>query len=351
MELGFVVVLAIAIYVVAATFDLHEAFDAWAHDYEHLELDEILFPAIGLAVGVLCLSWRHLFTYSKAHRLVSSQNALLLEQKVELERLAASLQTARDEAFAASQAKSHFLATMSHELRTPLNAIIGFADIISQETLGSAGNPKYRDYATDIHESGLHLLDLINDILDLSKIESGRDELHESAVEVGALIGSAITLVKERARQRGVDLATEVENDLPDLCADERKLKQALTNLLSNAIKFSEAGGTVMLRAWCRPASGCVFQIRDTGIGMAPEDIHKALALFGQIDSGLDRRFQGTGLGLPLTKGLVEQHGGTLDLQSQPGAGTTVTVRLPASRILPGRASAEARPKRDLPAA
>ncbi len=223
---------------------------------------------------------------------------------------------------------------MSHELRTPLNAVIGFSEIIKTEALGPVGSTKYRDYAEDINESGQHLLKLINDILDLSKVESGADELHEENIEVSKIANAILKLVEQRAEQGGINLELELSGQLPALCADERKLKQILVNLLSNAVKFTEVGGEVTLRAWCRRDSGYVFQIVDTGIGIAPEDIPKALSRFGQVDGDLNRKYEGTGLGLPLTKALVELHGGSMDLQSEVGVGTTATVRFPATRIV-----------------
>ena len=253
-----------------------------------------------------------------------------LRQVMKLE----ALRLSKVQAERANRAKSEFLAAMSHELRTPLNAIIGFSEIIKDETFGPVGSTKYRDYAGDINESGQHLLGLVNDILDLSKIESGTDELQEDKIEIPEIIRSALMLVGQRAEQGGIKLELELADQLPALRADERKLKQILVNLLSNAIKFSDAGGEVALRAWCRMGSGHVFQIIDTGIGIAPEDIPKALSQFGQVDGDLNRQYEGTGLGLPLTKALVELHGGTLDLQSQVGVGTTATVRFPAERIV-----------------
>ena len=258
----------------------------------------------------------------------------LERQGADLVRLANDLRFARDEARAADRAKSEFLAAMSHELRTPLNAIIGFSEIIKTETFGPVGSVKYREYANDINNSGQHLLDLINDILDLSKIESGTDKLHENTIEIPEIIRAALKLVGPRAERGGIKLELELPGWLPALRADERKLKQILVNLLSNAIKFTDADGEVTLRVWCRMDSGYVFQIVDTGIGIAPEDIPKALLRFGQVDGDLNRQYEGTGLGLPLTKALVEQHGGALDLQSEVGVGTTVTVRFPAERIV-----------------
>ena len=178
------------------------------------------------------------------------------------------------------------------------------------------------------------MLDLINDILDLCKIESGAGELQEVDVMVRHTVRSVLTLVKERAREGGVELVLEAPDGLPALWADERKLKQILVNLLSNGIKFTNAGGRVVLKIWCRMDSGYVFQVIDTGIGMALEDIPTALAAFQQVDSDFNRKYEGTGLGLPLVKALVEMHGASLDLQSEVGVGTTVTVRFPAERIM-----------------
>jgi len=245
-----------------------------------------------------------------------------------------NLRTAHDRAEAANRAKSEFLANMSHELRTPLNAIIGFSEIIKDERVAPGGIDVYRVYARDIHESGMHLLGLINDILDLSKIESGEDKLHEEDFGILALVGSVAMLVTGRAEKHGVELKLDVSDDVRALRADQRKLKQILINLLANAIKFTPAGGKVTLRIRSSAEGGVLFQIIDTGIGIAPEDIPKALAPFQQIDGDLDRKYEGTGLGLPLAKALIEMHGGSLDLQSEVGVGTTATVRLPAERIV-----------------
>ena len=255
-------------------------------------------------------------------------------QGAALTRLAAQLQSANEQASAASRAKSDFLAAMSHELRTPLNAIIGFSEVIRNETFGPVGSAKYRGYAEDINASGQHLLDLINDILDLSKVESGLGELRDENVDVPKTVQLVFNLVKQRAEKGGVGLALDLPHDLPLLRADGRKLKQILLNLVTNAVKFSYRDGTVTLRARAGPDDGYLFEVLDEGIGMAPEDIPKAFAHFGQVFGDPDREQEGTGLGLPLTKALVEMHQGSLDLKSAPGAGTKASVRFPAERIV-----------------
>jgi signal transduction histidine kinase len=247
---------------------------------------------------------------------------------------ARELETARVTAEEASRVKSEFLSNMSHELRTPLNAIIGFSQIIKEQTFGPVGSTKYRDYAVDIHESGIHLLELINEVLDYSRVEAGAAELLEDDVDVAAVFGTVIRMVRDRAAKQGVLLTIDSPDDLPRLRADTKKIRQILLNLLTNAIKFTKNGGTVTVTAWARASGGYVLQVSDTGIGIALADIPKALGVFGQIDSVMTRQHDGTGLGLPLTKSLAEMHGGSLDLQSQPGVGTTVTVRFPAERII-----------------
>ncbi len=258
----------------------------------------------------------------------------LEQQGADLVRLAAELKIASDRAKAASRAKSEFLAAMSHELRTPLNAIMGFSDIIKSENFGPVGSLKYRGYAEDINASGQHLLELINDILDLSKVESGSDELHEEDVAVTKVARSVLNLVRQRAEKGGVALELDLAEDPPLLHADRRKLTQILLNLLTNAIKFSHAGGKVTLGIRLSPDGGYLFEVVDTGIGMAPEDIPKALSQFGQVATDFDHQLEGTGLGLPLTKAFVEMHEGSLDLSSEVDVGTTVSVRFPAERTV-----------------
>ncbi len=245
-----------------------------------------------------------------------------------------SLRAAKDAAESADRAKTEFLANMSHELRTPLNAIIGFSKIMISESLGPIGNRKYWEYSNDIHESGNHLLGIINDILDISKVEANQLKLDDDIIDVPGLIDSTVKLVRESAAKNGVDLHLDLADDLPRLLADERSVKQILLNLLSNAVKFTPSGGSVTTKVWSDASTGYVIEVIDTGIGMTPEHIAKALTLFGQVDGSLQRQFEGTGLGLPLTKSLVELHGGTLDVQSQVGVGTLVTVCFPRKRIV-----------------
>ena len=250
------------------------------------------------------------------------------------------LRQAKEEAETASRSKSTFLANMSHELRTPLNAIIGFSDLMNRGVSGPLENERHKEYVRDIYGAGEHLLSIINEILDLAKVEAGNSPLNEDGIDVREVMQSVRSLIIERAQENEIELEVEPRAgsgaDLPLLWADTRKLKQVLVNLLSNAVKFTPPGGRVSLRVSCDPDRGYLFQVEDTGIGIAPEDIPKALAAFQQIDSELNRKYEGTGLGLPLAKAFVEQHGGSLVLHSVVEQGTLATVTLPAERILAG---------------
>jgi PAS domain S-box-containing protein len=245
-----------------------------------------------------------------------------------------ALREAKEAAEAANKTKSEILANMSHELRTPLNAIIGFSDIIQREAFGLVGERRYLDYARDIHDSGAHLLALINDILDVSKAEAGRIELLEGLVDVTELFDSCVRLVRARADEAHVTIEAHPTDRLPKLHADGLRLKQVLLNLLSNGIKFTPAGGRVTLDAHLGDHQKFVIRVTDTGIGMSSEDIPKALSPFGQLESTRARRYPGTGLGLPLSKALIELHGGELSIESEAGKGTTVIVTLPAARVM-----------------
>ena len=231
-----------------------------------------------------------------------------------------------------NQAKSDFLANVSHELRTPLNAIIGFSELIRDGTIGPL-DAKYREYGGDIHESGRHLLKIINAVLDISKIERGRLELHNDVVSIGETVERCDRMIRPMASAAGVSLSTDVSRSLPFIHADEVRFQEILLNLISNAVKFTPPGGAVTIRA-SMEAGGLVIAVKDTGIGMKESDIAVALEPFRQIDGRLNRQFTGTGLGLPLAKRLVELHGGNLAIESAPGLGTTVRIRLPSERIM-----------------
>lgn len=242
---------------------------------------------------------------------------------------------AKEAAESADRAKSAFLAAMSHELRTPLNTVIGFAQIIEMRLLGDRSTDRYMEYATSIRRSGEHLLGIIDGILDLSKIEAGVLTLLESPVSLRRVIEESLTLVDTDAGRYGVAVLPVLPDALPPVMADELRLRQILVNLLSNAVKFSDRGGEVVVGARRDAGGGVVLTVRDTGIGMAADDISKALSAFGQLDGSLNRTRDGAGLGLPLSKRLVEMHGGTLEIESAPGKGTCVSVRIPEHRVLP----------------
>jgi signal transduction histidine kinase len=232
----------------------------------------------------------------------------------------------------ANRAKSEFLANMSHELRTPLNAIIGFSEILSGEHLGPLKNSRYLEYASDIHSSGQHLLSIINDVLDMSKIEAGKLDIVDEEILIAELLNGSIRMVRERARKQAVELLCSVADPHHMIIADERAMKQCLLNLLSNAIKFSELGGKVSVTALIDAEGRSVLTIADEGIGMTAEELERALQPFGQAQASTTRTYGGTGLGLPITRGLVEAHGGVLSIVSAPGEGTRVSIILPAER-------------------
>jgi PAS domain S-box-containing protein len=251
------------------------------------------------------------------------------------ERKEAELATreARRRADAANRAKTEMLTNMSHELRTPLNAIIGFSSMLL-EGPGMCSDIKHREYLTYINTSGSHLLDLINDILDVSAIEAGKINLQEEDIDLPAIVEASIRIVQPRAEAGGVIVTGLKPIPLPLLRADGRRLKQILLNLLSNAVKFTERGGIVSCDAYRDEDGGMVLMVTDSGIGMTEEELGIAMTAFGQVDGSLSRKHEGTGLGLPLTKGLVEAHGGEMLIKSERGKGTQVTVRFPAERVI-----------------
>jgi signal transduction histidine kinase len=242
------------------------------------------------------------------------------------------LQLALENASHANAAKSAFLASMSHELRTPLNAIIGFSDLMLTQQFGPIGNHRYLEYVGDIHRSGMQLLALIDDLLDLSRIDAGKTELLEQTVSLRRVITDACRMTELQAKESLIHIAIELPNNLPYVCGDERRILQIVLNLLSNAIKFTPRAGTVTIRVF-RSASGLALEVTDTGIGIAEVDLPKVFERFGQVDNTLSGKHKGTGLGLPLAKELIELHGGDLSIKSEVSVGTTVTVTFPRERI------------------
>lgn len=245
-----------------------------------------------------------------------------------------ALQQRADKAEADSRSKSAFMATMSHELRTPLNAIIGFAEILHDERFGPLGSTRYREYVLDIKNSGLNLLELITTILDLSKAAAGQLELYEEVFDIAELTSTCVRQMQPRVEEAGLQLDLSIPKEPPLFRGDPVKLRQILFNLLSNAVKFTPSGGMIQLQLGQRSDRGFDLLVRDTGVGMAADDIPRALQPFTQLDNGLARRHEGTGLGLALTASLVDLHGGCLTLKSALGAGTTATASFPADRTV-----------------
>jgi two-component system cell cycle sensor histidine kinase PleC len=273
----------------------------------------------GVIVLFLVVIGTLLYTSYKAESIIARQH----EANLELAAQAASAQ-------AENRDKSQFLANVSHELRTPLNAIIGFSEFIKSERSGPIGNEKYAEYIRDIHGSGVHLLSLINDILDYSKAEADKLELDISEVDTTKTVRNSMRLVSPRAEGAQVQLIEEIPREHFILKTDAKKIKQVMLNLLSNAVKFTPSGGSVTVSMWQNVVDGGLsIEVRDTGIGIAPKDISRAMAPFGQVDNTLSRKYEGTGLGLPLTRKFVEIMGGTFSIASEVGKGTTITVTLP----------------------
>jgi PAS domain S-box-containing protein len=251
----------------------------------------------------------------------------------EQRRFEADLINAKNDAVLANRAKSEFLANMSHELRTPLNAILGFAEVIRDQRLGSNAE-SYPAYANDIYESGQLLLQLITDLLDMAKLESGQVALHETELDIPAIISATRRMVQARAEEGSVRLAVEVAPNLPPMRGGERAMKQIVLNLLSNAVKFTPQGGQASIKARLNAQGGLEITVSDTGIGIPPESIERLFQPFYQVDARISRRYGGTGLGLAITKKLVDAHDGQIAVASTPGQGTHVTVSFPPARTL-----------------
>jgi len=286
----------------------------------HAELRHMEQLQIGIVALVVATVFGLLLGFVwRADRLIRRQHDRNLE-------LAAGVAKAE----AASQAKSEFLANMSHELRTPLNAIIGFSTIIRDETMGAVGSAKYKEYASDICSSGEHLLEIINDVLDLVKLEAGRMPVKSAPVDLLEVVGSIVKLTQPSAAAAGLKLVFDADPALRPIESDATKIRQIAFNLLSNAVKFTANGGIVTVKLWQSPAQRMTrLVVIDNGIGMKETDLAVAFAPFGQVDSGLNRKFEGTGLGLTLSRKLAVTLGGKIEIESRPGVGTTVTVTLP----------------------
>ncbi len=252
----------------------------------------------------------------------------ITESKHKEEQLIAAMQDAEN----ANEAKSSFLANMSHEFRTPLNAILGFSETIRMRVLGPLGNNKYGEYVDHIHNSAVHLNQLVEEILDLSKIEAGKQDIHETKIVIADLVKNCLALVNEQSRKAEIRISGSIDEALPLLLADEHMIKQVLLNLLSNAIKFTPKGGVVRLRAFLSDSGQLTVKISDTGIGISKEDYEKVFSVFGQAENILTRSHEGSGLGLPISRRLIELHEGKLELDSVVGQGTTVIVTFPRYR-------------------
>jgi two-component system cell cycle sensor histidine kinase PleC len=287
-----------------------------------------------MAVGV------HVYFIFLAKGLNSTALAML-EFRAEKDALIAELESektisdeARRRAEAANVAKSRFLATMSHELRTPLNAILGFSEVMKSEILGPMENPSYKEYAGNIHDSGRHLLHLINEILDLSRIEAGRYELHEQPVRLIDVAEDCHRLLKLRAESKGLSIVLDLDEQLAQIWVDERAMRQVCLNLLSNALKFTPKGGRITLTVGAAKDGGQILSVKDTGPGIPRDEIPKVLQAFGQGSLAHQIAEGGTGLGLPIVQNLVELHGGNFELRSELRKGTEAIVHLPKKRVL-----------------
>jgi signal transduction histidine kinase len=318
---------ALSLLILAPAWVFYKAYNASMQEQLVFAL-AVIFTA--LAAGLVGFALAELLLGASFSAKAKARTAALSASNEQLKETIAALQADKLQAEAASKAKSDFLANMSHELRTPLNAIIGFSDLMKSQTLGPMGNRTYVDYAADINFSGTHLLEIINDILDVVRHESGKMELKEEVVDVEAVIDEARRLVAPQALQGKVELTWRAPpSALPSLFCDRVRLRQMLLNILSNAVKFTARGGRVEIAAELK--DGLQLIVKDSGVGIKPEDIAHIMTPFGQVGSEYSR--QGTGLGLTLTKALVERHGGRLTLISVPGVGTTVQLSFPGERV------------------
>ncbi|WP_332698760.1 sensor histidine kinase [Bosea sp. (in: a-proteobacteria)] len=295
---------------------------------------------IDSATMLMMAASAQLFFIFLANRLYSTSVATI-EFRAEKDALIAELGTAkansdeaRRKAEEANLAKSRFLATMSHELRTPLNAILGFSEVMKNEVFGEHANSAYKEYSGDIHGSGQHLLNLINEILDLSRIEAGKYELNEEALSLAGIADDCVHMLNLRAKAKSQTIRQAVEPDLPKIWADERAIRQVVLNILSNAIKFTPQGGDISVKVGWTATGGQYVTVTDTGPGIPEDEIPVVLQSFGRGSLAIKTAEQGSGLGLPIVKGLIDLHNGGFSLKSKPRAGTEVTITLPAERVM-----------------
>jgi two-component system cell cycle sensor histidine kinase PleC len=293
--------------------------------------------SLGVAALILAtLVFFHLVAESMRNAFIDylKANAERYQLNMELEASRSISDEARRRAEESNLAKSRFLATMSHELRTPLNAILGFSEVMTNEIMGPIGNAHYKEYLGDIHRSGSHLLQLINEILDLSRVEAGRYDLNEESTSLAHSAEESQQMIKLRAAQKNVSIVTQIQPDLPQIWADSRAIRQVILNLLSNALKFTPSGGTIWLKVGWTAGGGQYVSIKDTGPGIPEEEIPIVLSSFGQGSIAIKSAEQGTGLGLPIVQALVHMHDGTFDLKSKLREGTEVIATFPKSRIM-----------------
>jgi signal transduction histidine kinase len=309
----------------AATANIHGS-DLTAADQQYMLLLHWVFAGIAAALVISGLAFIVL---------LFCQNRLLTTAYERTSALARDLQLAKNIADAASEAKSRFLATMSHELRTPLNAVIGFSEIIASETFGPVGKPVYRDYASDILAAGRHMLELVNDVLTMAKLDARRYELDLAPIDLRETVEKTVTIFRGTTNFEKRDIRIVNELRWPWLMADQRAVRQILLNLLSNAAKFSEPDTPIEIRCETAPSGETMISIIDRGIGMTPEQVGEATRPFYQADSRLSRKYEGTGLGLSIVSGLVECHGGRLVIDSRPDSGSRVSIAFPAAATCP----------------
>ncbi len=299
----------------------------------------IYYQPVSMAMAAVLIG-AHLFFSILGNRLYLNSHDSLENQEIkdqliaELETASSISEEARRRAEEANLAKSRFLATMSHELRTPLNAILGFSEVMKNEVMGPLPNEHYTEYVSDIHSSGTHLLHLINEILDLSRVEAGRYNLHEEAIRIDHIADECEQMIKLKLKNKNIELVQQVEPELPRIWADERSIRQIILNLLSNALKFTPTNGTIWVKIGWTAGGGQYVSIRDNGPGIPEDEIPIVLSSFGQGSIAIKSAEQGTGLGLPIVQALMEKHGGTFELKSKLREGTEVIITFPSARVM-----------------